>query len=279
VQASRGCPFSCEFCSVTPHFGRAFRLREVDDIVEELAALPGRWVMFADDNILGRLDHSRALLAAMRPLGLHWFGQASLHGLHRDADVRLLRAAGCEALFIGFESVSRRALSAAGKRQNDPARYLDAVARLHDHGIAIWGSFVLGLDEDEDDVFDRTLEFALRSRMLMALFAILTPYPGTPLYARLERERRLLDRRWWLRPRRDDFPLYQPRRMTAERLYEGWQRSWREFYSARGIAGRFIGSGLISPFALASFLPLNLHQRRLTHRKILGGDKFFLRDR
>jgi radical SAM superfamily enzyme YgiQ (UPF0313 family) len=190
-----------------------------------------------------------------------------------------MAASGCEALFIGFESVSRRALRAAGKRQNDPDRYLETVKRLHHHGIAIWASFVLGLDEDEPDVFDRTLEFALRSGVLMALFAILTPYPGTPLHERLRREGRLLEESWWLREGRDDFPVYRPRQLSAEQLYRGWQRTWREFYSGGSILRRFLASGLSSPFSALSFLPLNLYQRRLTHRKILGGDKFFLRDR
>jgi radical SAM superfamily enzyme YgiQ (UPF0313 family) len=279
VQASRGCPFACEFCSVSPFYGRSFRQRAVRDVVEEIEGLDGRWLMFADDNIVGRREHSRALFEALRPLGVHWFGQASLHGLDRDEDVRRLAASGCKALFIGFESVSRRALEAAGKRQNDPARYLETVRRLHDHGIAIWASFVLGLDDDEEDVFDRTLEFAIRSGVLMALFAILTPYPGTPLHERLLREGRLLHLRWWLRERRDDFPVYRPRGITPEQLYRGWQRTWREFYSGGSILRRFLASGLSSPFSALSFLPLNLYQRRLTDRKILGGDKFFLRDR
>jgi radical SAM superfamily enzyme YgiQ (UPF0313 family) len=279
VQASRGCPFSCEFCSVSPFYGRAFRHRDVRDVVEEIEGLDGRWLMFADDNIVGRPERSRELFEALRPLKIHWFGQASLHGIERDEEVRRIAASGCEALFIGFESVSREALRAAGKRQNDPARYLDTVRRLHDHGIAVWASFVFGLDEDDEGVFDRTLEFALRSGVLMALFAILTPYPGTPLYERLRSEGRLLDERWWLRARRDDQPVFRPRRMSAEALHRGWQRTWREFYSVSSIARRFLASGLASPFSALSFLPLNLHQRRLTHRKILGGDRFFLRDR
>jgi radical SAM superfamily enzyme YgiQ (UPF0313 family) len=278
LQASRGCPFDCEFCSVTPFFGREFRLRDVDDLVGEIEELDGRWLMFADDNILGRPAHSRKLLRELAPLKVRWFGQASLHGLEDEENLRLLARSGCQALFIGFESVNRESLRSCGKAQNHPERYLELTRRLHDHGIAVWASFVFGLDEDTPDIFDRTLELAVASGVIMALFAILTPYPGTRLHRRLAAEGRLLDPKWWLHPRPDDFPLFRPRGMTPEQLFEGWQRTWRDFYSGGSIARRLLGSGASSLFSALAFLPLNWHQWRLTHEKIVGGKKFFLRD-
>jgi radical SAM superfamily enzyme YgiQ (UPF0313 family) len=279
LQASRGCPFDCEFCSVTPHLGREFRLRDVDDLVREIEQLDGRFLMFADDNILGRPAHARKLLRELQPLGVRWFGQASLHGLEDEENLRLLARSGCQALFIGFESVNPDSLRGCGKPQNHPERYLQLTRRLHDHGIAVWASFVFGLDEDAPDIFDRTLELAVDSGVIMALFAILTPYPGTRLYARLHAEGRLLDQRWWLRPRQDDYPLFRPRRMSPEQLFEGWRRTWCEFYSARSIGTRLLRSGASSLFSALAFLPLNWHQRRLTREKIVGGNWFFLRDR
>jgi radical SAM superfamily enzyme YgiQ (UPF0313 family) len=279
VQASRGCPFACEFCSVTPFYGRVLRLREIGDLVQEIEELDRRWVMFSDDNILARPAHARELFRALAPLRLTWFGQASLQGLDDEENLRLLRASGCRALFVGLESVNPKSLKSCGKVQNDPARYLEIISRLHDHGIAVWASFVFGLDDDDADVFARTVEFALEARVFLALFALLTPYPGTRLYARLLEEERLLEPRWWLRPQREDYPLFRPRRMTPEQLHEGWRWAWREFYSGAAILRRLGRSSTLSLFSLLSFLPLNLHQRRLTEDKILGGNKFFLRDR
>jgi radical SAM superfamily enzyme YgiQ (UPF0313 family) len=278
VQATRGCPFSCEFCSVTPFFGRDVRRREVRGIVEEIEQLDRRWVMFADDNIVGHAQHSRELFQALSPLKLTWFGQASLQGLRDLQSIRLMAASGCRGLFIGFESVSAESLAGCGKTQNHPDQYREIVRALQGEGIAVWGSFVLGLDDDREEIFERTLQFAVDARIFMALFALLTPYPGTPLYRRLQAEGRLLEERWWLRPDRDDFPLFRPRHMSPERLHEGWQWTWKEFYSAGAILRRFSGASMGSLFALLSFFPLNLHQRRLTRDKILGGDKFFLRD-
>ena len=278
LQASRGCPFDCEFCSVTPFYGRAFRRADEAEVTREIEALDRRWVMFSDDDILAQPRRARRLLAALRPHKVTWFGQASLSGLADPRNVELLARSGCKALFVGFESVERQSLAGCGKHHNRPERYLEIVRRLHDHGIAVWASFVLGLDHDTPDIFERTLAFAREARLFMALFAMLTPYPGTRLYQRLEQEGRLLDRRWWLHPRPRDEPLYVPRRMTPEQLHDGWQWLWKEFYSGGSLLGRFRAAARCSPFTLAAFWPLNMLQRRLTRDKILGGKAFFRRD-
>jgi len=279
VQATRGCPFHCEFCSVTPFFGRTPRLRDPADVAREIASLGRGVVMFADDNIVGYGEQSRALLRALRPLKPTWAGQASLQGIQDRETLRLLAASGCHALFVGFESVNRDTLVACGKRQNDPREYLDAVRRLHDHGIAVWAAFVFGFDEDTPDVFEATVAFARKAGVLMASFGVLTPYPGTRLHARLRQEGRLPDERWWLRERRDGFPFFRPKRMSTEQLFEGWQNAWKWFYSGSSILDRFRHAPHTSFFSLVTFLPLNLYQRRLTREKIIGGNRFFMRDR
>jgi radical SAM superfamily enzyme YgiQ (UPF0313 family) len=279
VQASRGCPFTCEFCSVTPFFGHKTRLRDPEDVAREVATLPGGFVLFADDNILGFGEHSRALFRALKPLKRKWFGQASLHGMQDDATLRLMADSGCRSVFVGFESVSPESLVGCGKRQNDPSLYLDVVRRLHDHGIAVWGAFVFGFDEDRPGVFEATVEFARKAGIIMASFSVLTPYPGTRLFDRLREEGRLFDERWWLKDRRDGYPFFHPRHMSADQLFEGWQNAWKWFYSGSSILSRFSHTPRTSFFALTAFLPLNLFQRRLTSEKIIGGKKLFLRDR
>jgi radical SAM superfamily enzyme YgiQ (UPF0313 family) len=277
VQTMRGCPFRCEFCSVNVQAGSALRLRPIAEVAAELEQL-GRLVLFADDNVLVHPRHSRALLAMLAPLRKHWIGQASLAGLDRDDHVRRLRRSGCQALFIGFETLSAAALRAAGKHQNRPDRYREVAARLQDAGIALWGSFVFGLDEDDESVFDRTTAFARDARLTVASFTLLTPYPGTPLYARLAAEGRLTSPAWWLAENQDsEAPHFTPRRMSRAALRAGWQRAWRDFYSLGSILDRWRPRLAAGWLETLGYLPLNAFMRRLTHRKILGGERFFRR--
>jgi radical SAM superfamily enzyme YgiQ (UPF0313 family) len=279
VQASRGCPFSCEFCSVTPFFGRKTRLRDPKHVAAEIKAINRRLFMFSDDNIVGFGEHSRELFRELKPLGIEWFGQASMQGMQDPETLKLMWDAGCRGLFVGFESVNRKALLACGKKQNRPEQYLETVKRLHDVGIGVWGAFVFGFDEDTPEVFADTVEFGIEAKLLMASYSVLTPYPGTPLYWRLKEEGRLLDERWWLKDQRDGFPVFRPKHMTPEQLFEGWQSAWPMFYSGSSIMRRATRAFFASHVTMIGYFPINLYQRRLTRLKILGGNKFFMRDR
>ena len=141
-------------------------------------------ILFGDDNVMIHTKYSHELFEAMVPLEKHWVGQASLAALHRVENVDVMARSGCRALFIGFESVDDGAVRHAGKKQNKPHKYAEVVRCLSDHGIAVWGSFIFGLDDDSPDAFERTVEFCIEAKVTMALFALLTPYPGTaPLQA------------------------------------------------------------------------------------------------
>jgi radical SAM superfamily enzyme YgiQ (UPF0313 family) len=147
---------------------------------------------------------------------------------------------------------------------------------LHEHGISTWGSFVFGFDTDDPEVFDRTVEFGIDMRLTMALFAILTPYPGTRLYRRLLAERRLTHERWWLLPNHDQgSPYFVPTRMTREQLHEGWVRAWQRFYSARSILRRWTVRRRSSWIQSLGYLPLNMMQQALAHHKIGGKNPRF----
>jgi radical SAM superfamily enzyme YgiQ (UPF0313 family) len=189
--------------------------------------------------------------------------------------LRLMAASGCRTLFIGFESLSRTSLQRCGKVHNDPSRYLEVVRRLRRHGIAVWGSFILGLDEDGPDVFERTLEFAVDARLFLASFSMQTPYPGTPLYDRLAAEGRLIRPRWWLDGQGAEPPAYVPLGMSPEELHRGWRGLWKAFYSGRSIASRLSGAAGLSGFPMAAFLPMNLLQRSLVAHKVVGGNRLF----
>jgi radical SAM superfamily enzyme YgiQ (UPF0313 family) len=279
VQTTRGCPFPCEFCSVSTYNGSKFRFRPVPEVVTELEAC-GQRVLFGDDNVMIHQKYSHELFEAMVPLRKHWVAQASLAGLHKVENIDVMARAGCRALFIGFESVADVAVRGAGKRQNKPQKYTEIVRRLADNGIAVWGSFIFGLDEDSPDAFERTVEFCVESKITMALFALLTPYPGTALYKRLKVERRLTKDAWWLSTDHDtDAPFYQPATMSREMLRDGWVRAWKSLYSLDSIRRRYDFGRNHSWIQNVAYWPLNLLMRELAEKKIAGGDRTWRKHR
>lgn len=275
VQTMRGCPYPCEFCSVSTANGTSMRFRAVDDVLAELAGL-GKLIMFADDNVMIHRKYSAELFQRMAELDKHWIGQCSLAAVGRLENVKLMAESGCKALFIGFESIDDGTLAFTGKRQNRPAKYKDVLDMLHEHGISTWGSFVFGFDTDDREVFDRTVEFGVQMQLTMALFAMLTPYPGTKLYKRLAAEGRLTKPQWWLEADHDaGSPYYLPKTMTREALREGWQRAWQRFYSPGSIWKRWTVRQRSSWIQTLGYLPLNLMQNRLAKYKIGKGSQRF----
>ena len=272
VQATRGCPFHCEFCSVRKLYGDTYRLRPIPEVIKEVKSLRHRMIMFNDDNIIGNPSYSKELLNALIPLKKKWFGQASLSGLKEVSNVELLAKSGCISLFIGFESLSKTNLMCSQKYQNDPAEYREIIDALHRYGIAISGSFIFGFDEDDPTVFEKTASFAIQTKLFSAVFMILTPYPETALYKRLKSERRLIQDQWWLLERPEDSaPHFVPKRMSGDTLREGWKRAWKEFYSFLSISKRFHWNyppTLLNRFA---YLPFQLMQHRFTKKKIIEG--------
>ena len=271
VQSMRGCPYPCEFCSVSTASGKTLRFRPTEHVIAELETL-GKLVLFADDNVMIGRERAAELLRRMIPLRKHWIGQCSLAAVEKVENVELMARSGCKALFIGFESVDQHTVAHTHKPQNRVERYRELVDRLREHGIAVWGSFVFGFDTDEPSVFERTVEAAIEMRMTMASFALLTPYPGTALYQRLRSEGRLTDPTWWLGHDHDaGSPYYRPARMSREVLREGWARAWRDFYSYSSMWRRFTLEGAFNPIQWVGYWPLNLILRKLAVAKILGG--------
>ena len=272
IQATRGCPFRCEFCSVRKFFGDTYRFRPISEVVEEMKTLRHRLIMFNDDNIIGNPFYSKELLKALIPLKKKWIGQASLSGLRDAENVALLAKSGCIGLLIGFESLSKSNLIQSQKYQNDPTEYREVIHTLHQFGITIWGSFIFGFDEDDPSIFEETVAFAIQTKLFSVVFALLTPYPETAFYQRVKEEGRLVQDQWWLLEKQEDSaPFFIPKMMSSEVLREGWKRAWKEFYSFPSIWKRFhwdYSPTLINRFV---YFPFQWMQHRFTKKKILEG--------
>ena len=197
-------------------------------------------VFFVDDNIVSNRAYTREFLTQIADLGIQWLGHASVNLASDPEMLQLCQRSGCLGVLIGFETLSPETMQSIGKKSRLRMEYLDAIEKIHDHGIAVDGSFVFGFDTDDESVFDRTVDFVVRAKIEVPYFSILTPYPATRLHARLESEGRILCRDW---SRYDtSHVVIQPRQMTPDQLQEGYLRAFRAAYSQTNMAGRLRGT-------------------------------------
>ena len=258
-EATRGCVHKCEFCVVPSAWGRRPLQKPVEDVVREIVAQGTRKAIFVDLNLVADPAYARRLFDALVPLRLRWFGLATtLIGHDPDLMDRMVRS-GCRGLLVGFESLSASGLAGSDKKFNDPSSYAARIEQLHRRGVAVQGTFVFGLDTDGTEVFDETARFCVETGIDLPRFAIQTPFPGTPLFARLEREGRLLTRDWSLYD--GQHVVFRPARMSPDQLLEGHQRAWRTVYSLRNIARRLGRSRQLLQIAV----PANLGYRYYAH--------------
>jgi len=235
VQTGRGCPNACSFCTVSTVSGRRYRFRPVGEVVEEVSSLGG-WIGFVDDNIAGHPRRAKELFEALIPLRTRWVGQADLT-MAKDRELLSLAArSGCKAMFVGLESLSQENLRAISKSANLGTDMGAAIRTIHKAGIEIIGSFVLGLDGDDDGVFARTVAFAEQHKLVAAQFAVLTPFPGTVVYQQLEREGRIVDHDWSRYTMSN--VVFRPRHMTDLELRQGQRYVYGRFYSIPSILKR-----------------------------------------
>lgn len=233
---SRGCPHTCDFCYKEAFYqgGRSFYTQTVDEALSQIEGLPGRHLFFLDDNLFGNPRFASSLFAGMTGMGRLWQAAATVDAVLRPDLLERAVASGLRSLFVGFESLSAANLEAQGKRQNLGRDYAQAVRRLHDLGVMVNGSFVFGMDEDDVDVFDRTVDWAVAQGIETATFHILTPYPGTVLYERMMAAGRLTTHNWDLYDTRHT--VFRPAHMTGEQMEAGYWRAYARFYSWRSIA-------------------------------------------
>lgn len=238
IQTTRGCPFDCKFCSVTAFYGGTYRFRPVEEIEKEIQGFTkgAGFVLFVDDNIVGSPAYAKRLFSMLKGCNRKWMSQASTTIVKDPELMKLASEAGCHGLFMGFESLTQENLDLMGKKMNTLDKYREVISRLHDHGIGVHGSFIFGYDHDDVSVFDKVLDFTREVRLDAAFMPVLTPFPGTGIYDRLEEEGRIINRDWSLYDM--EHVVFRPKNMTPEQLQEGHDRANREFYSASNIFRR-----------------------------------------
>lgn len=236
IVVTRGCPQHCDFCYKDAFFegGRGFYTQRVDDALAEIERLPGRHLYFLDDHLLGDRRFAEALFEGMRGMGRLFQGAATVDAVLRGDLIERAAEAGLRSLFVGFETFSPENLRASNKKQNLARDYEAVARRLSDLGVMINGSFVFGMDDDGPDVFDRTVDWAVRNGITTATFHIQTPYPGTRLHRQLSEAGRITSSDWDLYDTRH--VVYRPARLTAEELKAGYDRAYRDFYGWGNIA-------------------------------------------
>jgi radical SAM superfamily enzyme YgiQ (UPF0313 family) len=266
--ATRGCPSQCEFCAIALMYPHKHRTRPIPEVVAEFASFRGKVIIFSDDNLAGDLAYARALFQASAPYRKWWSSQASIHAARDEGFLEEAAKRGCKQLFLGLESVSQQSMTEINKGFNHVDEYYRLIKRIHSHGIAVQVGIVFGFDHDTTTIFADSVDFLEEAGVQNATFNILTPFPGTPLFRKLDRERRILTRDWRKYNSRTDV-VYQPKQMSAAELLAGFQYANERFYSPTSIARRLSRS----PVQLWWTLPLNLaygyHWRRNKSRPIV----------
>jgi radical SAM superfamily enzyme YgiQ (UPF0313 family) len=273
VQATRGCPFQCRFCSVTAFFGGGYRKRPVRQVVENVRAAKksgSRHIAFIDDNIAVDLDYCRELWKALIPEHIIWMSQCSLHIAEHPDLMRLAHESGCRMLSIGIESTAEESLRQIDKSWNRPDRYADAFAALRAHGIDVSTEMIIGLDGDDRSVFRRTRDFIMANRIAVPRVHIITPVPGTPLYDQLRREGRILSHD--IADYTGGKSVFRPNAMSPEELQEGYWDMYADLFSWRSILRRIVPNpARLGPYMRAVVWAANLKYKGHIRRRISPG--------
>jgi len=287
LETTRGCPHHCDFCGVSKFFGFQYRHRPINEIDRELKTifqkgpvlnpvlkktlslfckdlpyfLKRRLLYIIDSNLSGDRRFALDLVSLLKDYDLLWYGHAPVSVAFDEKLLEGFFQSGCIALNIGFESFSTKNLQVMGKRFNQPSRYAEAVKRIHDHGIGIMGTFIVGLDDDDPDVFQQIIDFCIDHKLDWALAFIMAPYPGTESFLRLEKEGRIFCKDW---ERYDSLnAVYQPLLMPVEELQKGMRGVWKEVFSLTSIYKRILRRPRIHPLF---YLVMNWQFHRLTRK-------------
>jgi radical SAM superfamily enzyme YgiQ (UPF0313 family) len=260
-EATRSCGHACEFCVAPAAWGRKQYQKPVGYVVEDIQRQGAKKLIFIDLNLISDRHYASELFTALIPLKVSWFGLSTTLIAHDLELLDLMARSGCRGLLIGFETVLQDNLKSVRKAFNTSVSYGDVVRLLHDRGISVMGCFVFGMDHDTPEVFERTAQFVVDTHIDLPRFALSTPFPGTPLYRRLEAEGRILTRDWELYD--GQHVVFQPARLTVQELQEGHERAWKFAYRYRSIARRIAGSRTQIPISIMANLGYRFYANHL----------------
>jgi len=233
VQTTKGCPNRCEFCAIGSFCRHGVRQRPIKNVVEEIKQMPNKIFVIHDPHITVNPKYARELFKELirQKIRKSWVanGTTNVLGKVDDEFLDLARKAGCVEWFVGFESVSQAALDSIKKTHNKVENFKKMIKRVHDYGMTIQGGIIFGFDEDDSSIFDITLEKMYELEIDVVEINILTPYPGTPLFDKLEREGRILTKDWSRYNQVD--VVFQPKKMSVKELLDGTRKVAKEFYS------------------------------------------------
>ncbi|KPA08862.1 radical SAM domain-containing protein [Candidatus Magnetomorum sp. HK-1] len=237
LQTTKGCPFHCEFCSVHAYDGQKIRTKSVEQVIKEIESINSstekykkkKAIFFADDNILSKKSFAIELFEALKSQNINWMCQASINISQEDDLLQQMSESGCGAIFIGFESISEKNLSAMDKPINRKFDYTEAINKIQSYGILVHSSFIVGYEHDTPESFDELINFIEESHLLMPLINILTPFPGTQLFKRFEKEGRILSKDWQLYDTKH--VVFQPENIPVEVLADGYKKIVKSIYS------------------------------------------------
>ncbi|MCO6043429.1 B12-binding domain-containing radical SAM protein [Aeoliella sp. ICT_H6.2] len=240
VEYARGCNFRCDFCSITSFHKASQSHRPAQDVARDMEESGSRRFFIVDDNIVSDPSKARQLCREITPLGINWVGQASIHIAEDDELLELMAKSGCRGVLIGMESINQDNLAAMGKAWNTARMsYAQSLQQFRKHGLAVYGTFVFGYDQDNWDVIKQSVAFAREHKLFLAAFNHLVPFPGTPLYRRLQEQGKLLGDPWWLNPLgRVGDVVFRPAQLSPTELQEGCLWARRQFYNWRSMFER-----------------------------------------
>lgn len=273
VQATRGCPFTCTFCSISEFFSQSYRKRNVEDVVRDVRAAKAggsKYITFIDDNIGVDFKYCASLWTALKDENIIWASQCSLQiGMNPEL-LKLAYDSGCRMLSFGVETVNKSSLTFIDKDWNSPENYNTAFQNIKNAGIEISTEMILGIDGDDKNVFNSTFNFIMENEIALPRLYILTPVPGTPLYKQFCAEDRIVDL---------DFSKYnggdavfQPKNMSPTELQDGYWKLYNDLYSMKNILKRLKHNRAnLSPFMRLFVLATNLHYRKHIKKGITPG--------
>lgn len=268
IQTARGCPHGCDFCSVTTFFGGEFRMRPIEEVVNEIKALKAKTCFFLDDNIFGNPVRAKELLKALIPLKIIWTGQATMMASNDPELMDLARKSGCVLLAIGMESLSPKVLESMGKKINQVQEYEKQLANYRKAGIAPALHMIFGFELDEAEVFKQSYDFLMKNSVPYSLWWPITPFPGTKLYAKLKTQNRLKTQKWWLSPVRNLDLKFTGTLISEDFFIENFTKYYLRFYSLKSILKRNIFP-LQKRFLLKILINL-IFKKKIENIKICG---------